>query len=291
VHSSADLITWQQVDQPPRFPEGSTRKVNQIWTFAGDGRRLYAGVDEAALFSSDDGGHSWRHLEGLTGHASRDSWFPGFGGLCAHSILIDPRESKRLWCGISAVGVFRSDDGGASWQGKNEGVPVIIEDKVHKDIGFCVHALAQDPADANVIYRQDHKGMFRTQDGGEQWERIEQGLPSGFGFPLAVDRNSKTLYAVPLESDEYRMPVGGRFRVYRSKDGGTSWQELSRGLPDHSFMGVLRGALAVDHLDPGGVYVGSTAGTISVSRDGGDSWQTLPGVLPRILTVRAFVTD
>jgi photosystem II stability/assembly factor-like uncharacterized protein len=234
VHLSRDLTSWQQVDVPPRFDDGSPRKVNQIWTFARAGQRLFAGVDEAALFSSDDGGLSWQHVESLSSHRSRDHWFPGFGGLCAHAILVDPRNANRLWCAISAVGVFRSDDGGLSWHGKNEGVPVSLEDQMHKDIGFCVHALAQDPSDADVIYRQDHKGMFRTRDGGEHWERNEQGLPSSFGFPIVVDRSSSTLYSFPLESDEYRIPVGGRFRVHRSRDGGSSWHEVGRGLPDQA---------------------------------------------------------
>ncbi|MFO0981950.1 MAG: exo-alpha-sialidase [Planctomycetota bacterium] len=289
LHRSVDgLRTWQQVEAPPRYADGSARKLTQIWRFARSRQRLIAGVDEAALFTSDDAGDTWQLVEALAQHPTRDSWFPGNGGLCAHAILTDQEHPERWWCGISAVGVFRTDDGGRSWQPKNVGVPVIIEDKVHKDIGYCVHALVQDPGDPRTIYRQDHKGMFRTRDGGDHWERIERGLPSGFGFPLAMHANSRTLFAVPLESDEYRIPVDGKFRVYASRDGGDSWQASRAGLPDHAFMGVLRSAMDVDQLDPGGVYVGSTAGSMHCSIDGGDTWSALPGMLPRVLTVAVF---
>jgi photosystem II stability/assembly factor-like uncharacterized protein len=212
--------------------------------------------------------------------------------LCAHALLGDPRDERRLWCGISAVGVFRSEDGGSSWRAANSGVPVILEDKDHKDIGYCVHALVQDPNDASAIWRQDHRGMFYTGDGGEHWERIENGLPSSFGFPLAIDARGGSLFCVPLESDEYRTPIGGALTVYRSRDRGRSWHPCTRGLPrTDAWAGVLRGALATDSLDPCGVYLGTTSGGVFTSADGGDSFAALPCILPRILSVTTFVED
>lgn len=290
VHRSGDLREWRQVEKGPAYDEDSGTKLNQIWFLAGAGERLYAGVDEAGLFSSADRGESWELVRGLTDHPSRDNWFPGFGGLCAHCMLFDPRDPDRMWVGISAVGVFRTEDGGRSWESKNEGVPCIIEDEEHEDIGYCVHALVQDPDDPDTIWRQDHRGMFRTRDGGDRWEEIQEGLPSTFGFPLVLDRRTRTLFAVPLESDEFRIPSGGALRVYRSRDGGDSWHALTGGLPqEHAYMGVLRSAVAADSLDPCGVVVGTTAGSLHVTRDGGDGWRTLPWTLPRILSVETYV--
>ena len=246
-------------------------------------------MDVAGLFASDDGGESWSPVEALNEHPTRSGWSPGAGGLCAHALLVDPSNTDRVWCGISAVGVFRTDDGGQTWHAKNKGIPVVLEDKKHKDIGFCVHGLAAEPDDANTIYRREHVGMFRSRDGGDNWQRIENGLPSWFGFPVAIDRRSRALFVHPMESDEYRMPTDGKFRMFRSRDGGDSWESLSKGLPQQrAYMGVLRGALDVDHLDPCGVYVGTTAGTVYVSNDAGDSWTELPCTLPRVLSVSVF---
>jgi photosystem II stability/assembly factor-like uncharacterized protein len=289
LHVSDDLETWRQIEHGPDWPKGSGRKLNQIWTLHVRGQPLYAGVDEAGLFSSDDGGETWMPVEGLNEHPTRDAWYPGAGGLCAHSILVDPLNRDRVWCGISAVGVFRTDDGGRTWHTKNEGIPPVVADKTHQDIGRCNHGLAADPTDANVIYRREHNGMFLSRDGGETWRRIEEGLDSWFGFPIALHGATRTIFTVPLESDEYRMPADGRFRVARSRDDGASWEHLANGLPqEHAYMGVLRGAMEVDALEPCGVYVGTTAGTVFVSRDAGDSWSQMPCCLPRILWVSVF---
>jgi photosystem II stability/assembly factor-like uncharacterized protein len=258
IHKSRDLAQWRQISDGPRYAAGSKRELSQVWKLVAHNDISYAGVSDAGLFRSDDQGESWTPVPGLNEHRTRNAWAPGAGGLCAHAILVDRAHPQRLWCGISAVGVMRSDDGGQTWQGKNSGVPVALQDKEFDEIGFCVHGLAQDPHDANVIYRQDHLGVFRTTDGGDHWERIQNGLESGFGFPMVLDARTRSLYIVPLESDEYRIPSAGRFRVFRSTNGGDSWEPLMRGLPQqNAYFGVLRGALDVDNLDPCGVYVGN----------------------------------
>ncbi len=291
LHRSRDLREWTQVVAGPAYAEGGDRRLRQIWTIASGHGTVYAGVDEAGLFASRDGGAEWTPIEGLNDHATRSRWHPGLGGLCAHAILIHP-DATRLWCGISAVGVFRSDDGGQTWHPKNDGVQVIIEDDEHKDIGYCVHGLALDPSDPDRIYRQDHRGMYRSTDGAETWERNENGLPSRFGFPIAVERGRGQLFSVPLESDEYRTPIDGALKVYRSRDHGDSWEPMSRGLPQqHTYAGVLRGALAVDHLEPCGVYFGTTAGSLYASADDGETWEALPCTLPRVMCVETFVGD
>jgi photosystem II stability/assembly factor-like uncharacterized protein len=290
LHTSTDLTAWRQIEKGPAYPPGGDRKLNQIWTIRCGSSRYFAGVDEAGLFVSDDDGESWRPVSGLNDHPSRRSWFPGAGGLCAHAILTHPKQPDTIWCGISAVGVWRSDDGGHTWTPKNEGVRCLAPDKEFPGIGYCVHGLAMDPHDPDTIYRQDHSGMFRTRDGGNTWERNERGLASWFGFAIAIDARSGTLFSFPLESDEYRLPVGGRCRVYRSRTKGETWEALSAGLPEEPYYGtVLRGGLAVDELAPTGVYVGSTAGDVFVSADAGESWQTLACRLPRVLSVAAYV--
>lgn len=292
LHRSHDLRLWEPIPHGPAYAAESGRKLKQIWTLGSGHGRVLAGVDEAGLFSSEDGGHSWSEVSGLNDHATRPSWQPGAGGLCAHSLLFDPRNPARLWCGISAVGVFRSEDAGATWKPRNDGVPVIIEDEKHKEIGFCVHALALDPDDPERIYRQDHKGMYRSSDGGDHWEPNDDGLPSAFGFPIALHPRTGSLFAVPLESDEYRMPADGALRVYRSVDRGDTWHASGAGLVQQSWYGgVLRGALAVDDLTPGGVYVGTTSGEVFLSSDDGDTWRRMPCTLPRVMHVSAYSTQ
>jgi hypothetical protein len=311
IHTGTDLKSWRQIESGPAYPpptesdakaaaaadpseewieRARIRKLNQIWTIRCGPTRHYAGVDTAGLFSSQDDGETWQPVCALNDHPTRPSWFPGAGGLCAHSVLVDEGRPDSIWCGMSAVGVWRSDDSGQSWFAKNEGVRRIVADQGPQEIGYCVHGLAQDPADANTIFRQDHTGMYRTRDGGDRWERIENGLVSQFGFPIAIDPHTRALFAFPLESDEYRVPVEGKFRVYRSPDAGDSWEPLGRGLPEsRSYASVLRGAMTVDGLDPAGVYVGSTSGDVFASADAGDSWQTLPCRLPRVLSVKVYV--
>ncbi|MAG58334.1 MAG: hypothetical protein CMJ83_18765 [Planctomycetes bacterium] len=292
LQRTRDFKEFEQLESSPAWPEESGRKLKQIWRLRAHGGSIFAGVDEAGLFRSADGGATWESICGLNEHETREAWQPGFGGLCLHEILVDPTNQDRMWIGISAVGVFRTDDGGVTWNSKNDGVPVILEDQDHQGIGYCVHGLVQDPDDPNKIYRQDHVGMFVTDDGGDSWVRQEDGLPSTFGFPIVMDPHTRHLFCLPLESDEFRIPVDGRFDIYRSTDAARTWAPSSTGLPrSDTYAGVLRQAMAVDGCNPCGIYVGTTAGTIYVSNDVGESWATIPCHLPRILCVEALMED
>ena len=290
IQKSTDLKTWEQVVNGPQFNENEGRKLNQIWFISTDGDTYFAGVDEAGLFQSADRGATWQQVYGLNDHKTRPGWNPGAGGLCAHAFLRDKTNPDRYWCGISAVGVFRTDDGGKTWAPKNRGVRVIIPDEKTPEIGYCVHALAQDRDDPDVIWQQNHRGMYRTENGGDSWTSIQNGLPSTFGFPLEIDQDSGALFCFPQESDEYRMPVDGACSVYRSEDRGESWHALTNGLPSSGYFGtVMRGAMSVDQLSPAGVYFGTTSGSVYMTRDGGDAWSNLMTALPRILSVSSFI--
>lgn len=288
IHRSDDLgETWEQVPAGPSYPEDAEDDLNQIWTLVrgpqDEPEVLFAGVDEAGLFVSTDGGSHWEERHGLRGHESRDHWFPGKGGLCCHSILQHPDDPDRLWVGISAVGVFRSDDGGDSWEAKNDGLDIIVPDDERDDIGTCVHRLVLDPSDSDRLYQQNHRGTFRSTDGADSWERIDDGLPSTFGFPIAVHpTDGDTVFTVPLESDESRMFTDGEPAIYRSTDAGDGWERLDRGLPSDCWTAVMRQALVTDDLDPVGVYVGTTGGRIFHSTDTGDTWKVVDSHLPRI---------
>jgi len=204
-------------------------------------------------------------------------------------VVVDKGDPDRIWVAISAVGVFRSDDGGASWVAKNRGVQRTVDAEDFEDIGYCVHCIVQDPTDVNRLYRQEHRGVFRTDDGGDTWERIEEGLPAGFGFPISLDQVTGRLFVVPLESDENRLPVEGTFRVYRSDNRGDSWHISGAGHPDAAtFTAVLRGAMDADQRK--GIYLGTTAGKVIATADAGETWTTLPWTLPRILSVRVLQT-
>lgn len=286
--------TWKQIEGSPAYGENAGRKVKAIWTVApgppDQPDVLFAGVDEAGLFVSRDGGDSWQEVPGLNDHPTREEWQPGAGGLCCHSVIQDPEDPQRIWVGISAVGVFRSDDGGATFQTRNEGLPIAIEGKKHKDVGTCVHALLRTPD--GRLFQQNHQGVFRSVDGADSWQRIEEGLPSIFGFPICRDPGSGDLFTLPLESDEYRFFIDGQVAVYRSRNGGDSWDKITAGLPESGFYsGVLRHSLAADGLPQGGLYFGTTGGQLFGSRDAGESWTRLPGDLPRVQSVSAVVLE
>ncbi len=285
LHRSRDLDQWEQIVGGPAYGPDLERSLQQIWTVTATGDALFAGVADAGLFRSDDAGATWQPVEGFNDHPTRPGWQPGLGGLAAHRILVDPSDGARMWVAVSAVGVFYSGDGGDSWELRNKGVPKAAASDDYDQIGYCVHCLAHDPADADTIWRQDHAGVFRTRDGGISWERIENGLPAAFGFPVGRDAASGRLFVVPLESDEFRLPMGGEFAVYASDDGGDSWFRAG-GWSRPGFDGVLRDAMAVDGA--GGVYVGTTAGRVAYTRDAGDSWHELGTTFPRILTVHVL---
>lgn len=291
-HGDGDAASWgqwRQVGGAPKYDEDSGFKLESVWRMVTAGDRLIACVSEAGLFESRDGGENWSLMEGLSSLESRRRWYPGAGGLCAHALLVDPARPERMWVGISAVGVFRTEDGGGTWVACNRGVPVIIEDRKVKDIGCCVHGLALDPSSPDRLFRQDHRGVFRSEDAGDTWVRTEEGLPSTFGFPMVHVPSTGALYVVPLESDEYRVPKGGRLQVYRSVDRGSSWQPAGEPLGGTNWNSVLRASMACDGLEEPGLYVGTTGGEVYTSLDGGDHWTRIGGGLPRILCVETFV--
>lgn len=305
---SDDLKDWKQLASAPRYrPEdrgnaehhrlvskedfggllkSGGRFVDQIWTLHFAHGALYAGVSEAGLFVSRDRGESWQPVDGFNNHPSRDSWVPGFGGLGAHTILTDANNPNRIWVGVSAAGFFRTDDGGKTWTPKNQGVS--------GDTGQCVHSVTHDPANASILFRQEHRGVHKSEDGGDTWKVIEDGLPiaelsdghrCSFGFPSVMDRKSGNVFIVPLDGDNFRFPRGGQLAVYRTKDG-TRWDAKTNGLPANCFTAVLRGALAADQQS--GVYFGTASGTIFGSTDLGESWGEIATGLPRITSVEAY---
>lgn len=288
--------TWPQVEHGPAYAADARSTLKSIWTIV-PGRAtepgvLYAGVDEAGLFVSRDAGEHWEEIPGVANHPTRDEWMGGLGGLCCHTILLHPTNPQRMWVGISAVGVLRTDDGGQTWQTKNTGLTMAIEGKVHKDVGTCVHRMVLDPADPDRLYQQNHMGVMRSADAGDTWERIENGLVTDFGFPMVIHpHDPKTLFIVPEESGEFRMPVGGQLTVYRTRDRGDNWEPLRDGLPGDCYAGVMRQAMAMDDSPEGGVYFGTTAGQLFTSIDNGGHWKALPYTFPRILSVNAVCLE
>jgi photosystem II stability/assembly factor-like uncharacterized protein len=248
---------------------------------------VYAGVEDAALFRSSDGGVSWHELAGLRGHDSGPAWQPGAGGMCLHTILLDPAEPERIFVAISAAGAFRTDDAGRSWRPINRGlVSEFIPDPT-AEVGHCVHCLAMHPSRPNVLYMQKHWDIMRSDDAGESWREVSGNLPSDFGFPIGVHAHEpETIYVVPIKSDSEHYPPDGKLRVYRSRTGGNEWEALTQGLPQRDcYVNVLRDAMAVDALDPCGIYFGTTGGQVYASADSGDHWTPIVRDLPGVLSV------
>ncbi|MCL6481996.1 MAG: glycoside hydrolase [Firmicutes bacterium] len=248
---------------------------------------VYAGVEDAALFRSTDGGRSWHELAGLRGHETGAQWQPGAGGLCLHTILLVPGNPERLFVAISAAGAFRSDDGGRSWQPINRGLKSNFLPDPDATVGHCVHRIALHPARPNVLFMQKHWDVMRSDDAGDSWREVSGNLPSDFGFPIVVHAHEpETIYVVPIQNDSEHFPPEGRLRVYRSRTGGGDWEPLTNGLPQrHCYVNVLRGAMAVDRLEPCGVYFGTTGGQVYASADAGDHWQAIAEHLPAVLSV------
>jgi photosystem II stability/assembly factor-like uncharacterized protein len=247
----------------------------------------YAGVEDAAIFRTTDGGKSWQELAGLRGHGTGPKWQPGAGGMCLHTIILDPKNPNRLYVAISAAGAFRSDDAGKTWKPINQGLRSQYIPDPKAEVGHCVHHIAMHPARPDVLFMQKHWDVMRSDNAGDQWSEVSGNLPTDFGFVIDVNANEpETIYVVPIKSDGEHFPKDGKLRVYRSKKGGNEWQELKKGLPERNcYVNVLRDAMAVDSLDQCGVYFGTTGGQVYASPDSGNTWSAIAEHLPAVLSV------
>ncbi|MGO9094378.1 MAG: WD40/YVTN/BNR-like repeat-containing protein [Bryobacteraceae bacterium] len=248
---------------------------------------VFAGVEDAALFRSTDGGQNWQELPGLRGHGTGSRWQPGAGGLCLHTILLDPTNPGRIYIAISAAGAFRSDDGGHSWRPINRGLKSQYIPDPEAEVGHCVHHIAMHPARPGVLFMQKHWDVMRSDDSGDAWREVSGNLPTDFGFAIDVHAHQPdTVYVVPIKSDSEHFPPEGKLRVYRSRTGGGDWEPLTNGLPQaHCYVNVLRDAMAVDSLEDCGVYFGTTGGQVYASSDAGDTWSAIARDLPAVLSV------
>jgi hypothetical protein len=263
------------------------KRVWQLKPSLTDPDTVYAGVEDAAMFRSTDAGQSWQELPGLRavkGHL----WQPGAGGMCLHTILLDPTDPKRIFVAISAAGAFRTDDGGETWRPITHGLKSNNElPDPAAEVGHCVHNIAMHPSRPDVLFMQKHWDVLRTDDAGENWHEISGNLPSDFGFPVGVHAHEpNTIYVVPIKSDSEHFVPEGKLRVYRSRTGGDEWEALTKGLPQSNcYVNILRSALAVDSLDSCGIYFGTTGGQVYASADSGDNWTPIVRDLPAVLSV------
>jgi len=248
---------------------------------------VYAGVEDAALFRSTDGGKSWHELAGLREHGSGPQWQPGAGGMCLHTIIQDPKKPKRMFVAISAAGAFRTDDGGTTWQPINRGLRSAQIPDEDAEVGHCVHRLAMHRSRPDVLFMQKHWDVMRSDDAGDSWHEVSGNLPTDFGFPIDVHAHEpNTVYVVPIKSDSEHIPPDGKLRVYRSRSGGDEWEALTNGLPQRDcYVNVLRDAMAVDSLDQCGIYFGTTGGQVYASPDAGDTWAPIVRDFPPVLSV------
>jgi len=248
---------------------------------------VYAGVEDAALFRSTDGGGSWHELSGLRGHQTGSAWQPGAGGMCLHTILLDPTKPERMFVAISAAGAFRSDDAGVTWRPINRGLQSSGIPDPDAEVGHCVHRIAQHRARPDVLFMQKHWDVMRSDDGGDSWREVSGNLPTDFGFPIDIHAHEpNTVYVVPIKSDSEHYPLDGKLRVYRSRTGGDEWEALNNGLPQSNcYVNVLRDAMAVDSLDSCGIYFGTTGGQVYASNDAGERWNAIVRDLPAVLSV------
>ena len=248
---------------------------------------VYAGVEDAAIFRTTDGARSWREMPGLRGHGSGSRWQPGAGGLCLHTILVDPHSPDRIFIAISAAGAFRTDDGGQTWKAINRGLRSNGIPDPDAEVGHCVHRIAMHPSRPSVLFMQKHWDVMRSDDAGDSWREVSGNLPTDFGFAIDVHAHEpETIFVVPIKSDSEHFPPEGKLRVYRSRTGGDEWEPLTTGLPqEHCYVNVLRNAMAVDTLDPCGIYFGTTGGQVYGSADAGDSWTAIVRDLPAVLSV------
>ena len=248
---------------------------------------VYAGVEDAALFRSTDGGKTWQELAGLRGHGTGPQWQPGAGGMCLHTIILDPKNPQRMWIAISAAGAFRTDDGGKTWKPINKGLYSQYIPNPTAEVGHCVHHIAMNPSRPGVLFMQKHWHVMRSDDAGDNWKKVSGNLPTDFGFVIDVHAHEpETIYVIPIKSDGEHYVPEGKLRVYRSRKGGNEWKPLTKGLPQRDcYVNVLRDAMAVDSLDKCGIYFGTTGGQVYASADAGDSWAPIVRDLPAVLSV------
>ena len=314
--------TWEtpggeKVPQPGEFPRGQSNKfvydaspetgkpltthqwydgTQHPWEFKrvwhlepslNDPDTVYAGVEDAAMFRSTDGAHSWHELAGLRGHGTGPKWSPGAGGMGLHTILIDPTNPDRIYIAISAAGAFRTDDGGKTWKPINRGLRSNYIPDPNAEVGHCVHRIALHRSRPSTVFMQKHWDVMRTDDAGDNWREVSGNLPTDFGFVIDVHAHEpETIYVVPIKSDSEHFPIEGSLRVYRSRTGGNEWEALTRGLPQSNcYVNVLRDAMAVDQLDSCGIYFGTTGGQVYASADAGDTWAPIVHDLPAVLSV------
>ena len=287
AETGAPLTTHQFYDGTPKPWE--FKRVWHLEPSPEDPDTVYAGVEDAALFRTTDGGRSWHELSGLRGHGTGAQWQPGAGGMCLHTVILDPSNRERMYVAISAAGAFRTDDGGKTWKPINRGLRSQYIPDPNAEVGHCVHHVAMHPARPDVLFMQKHWDVMRSDDAGDNWREVSGGLPSDFGFVIDVHAHEpETIYVVPIKSDAEHYPPDGKLRVYRSRTGGEEWEALTNGLPqEHCYVNVLRDAMSVDTLDPCGVYFGTTGGQVYASRDGGDHWAPIVRDLPAVLSVEA----
>ena len=293
--------TWEPIDSafayagevgPHQWYDGTPRpwEFTRVWHLEpslDDRDTVYAGVEDAALFRTRDGGRTWAEMPGLRTHPSAPGWAPGAGGMCLHTIILDPNDANRMYTAISAAGTFRTDDAGESWRPINQGLHSEGIPDQQAEVGHCVHHVAMHADRPDVLYMQKHWDVMRSDDAGESWTEISGNLPTDFGFPIAVHAHEpETIYVLPITSDSNHVVMDGKLRVYRSRTGGHEWEPLTRGLPqENCYVNVLRDAMAVDSLDECGLYFGTTGGQVYASADSGDSWAPIVRDLPAVLSV------
>jgi photosystem II stability/assembly factor-like uncharacterized protein len=289
AETGAPLTTHQWYDGTPHPWE--FKRVWHLEPSLTDPDTVYAGVEDAALFQSSDGGRNWHELSGLRGHGTGPHWQPGAGGMCLHTIILDPSDPQRIYIAISAAGAFRTDDGGKTWKPINKGLYSQYIPDPNAEVGHCVHHVAMHPSRPGVLFMQKHWDVMRSDDAGDSWKEVSGNLPTDFGFVIDVHAHEpETIYVVPIKSDSLHYLNDAQLRVYRSRTGGNEWEPLTNGLPQSNcYVNVLRDAMSVDSLDPCGVYFGTTGGQVYGSSDGGDNWSPIVRDLPAVLSVEAQV--
>ncbi|HEV2029828.1 MAG TPA: exo-alpha-sialidase [Candidatus Dormibacteraeota bacterium] len=290
--ATGNQFTYEGTVGPHVWYDGSPHpyEFKRVWHLEpslNDPETVYAGVEDAALFKSSDGAKTWSELPGLRTHETASTWAPGAGGLCLHTIVIDPTNTDRMFIAISSAGVFRTDDAGKSWQPANRGLRSNTIPDQDAEVGHCVHRIAMHPSRPNTLFMQKHWDVMRTDDGADSWQEISGDLPTDFGFVIDVHAHEpNTVYVIPITSDSHHFVPDGKLRVYRSRSGGNEWEALTNGLPQKDcYVNVLRDAMAIDSIDPCGVYFGTSGGQVYASADAGDSWAPIVRDLPPVLSV------